>query len=377
MKAIVAAVAASVLLASATSAQDGPTLVEDESVYPFHGFLVSGYGSTGYEVRFLDTGTPNEFSASLSPVFLFQIRDRFLFESELEFELEEGVTATALEYAEILYALSNSVTVGVGKFLLPFNIFSERMHPSWINKMPSAPPIYGGHHRGGGPADPLLPVLSDFGIQLRGSLDLGGWWYGTATAYVTQGPQEAVEEEHTEPTEPDHAELPELTFGSSAEDNNQNKMVGGRVGLGLAPYFEVNLSGMTGEYDPAGERGLSALGVHLEMRHRGFELHGEYMHTSLELEPEAPGEPPETARRDGYFVQVERRFGNLEPIVRWAQILAGETEHEVVTDPGHQISLGLAYWLTPAVVLKAEYQINREEHGTGNDRLALQWAFGF
>lgn len=49
----------------------------------------------------------------------------------------------------------------------------------------------------------------------------------------------------------------------------------------------------------------------------------------------------------------------------------------MATEPGRQLALGLAYWLTPAVVLKAEYDINREEHQTDNDRFALQWAFGF
>lgn len=373
MKATAAALAAVMLAGSAASAQDGATLVEDESVFPFHGFLVSGYGSTGYSATFLDGVTPNQFSASLSPVFLFQIRDRFLFESELEFGFEEGVTETSLEYAEVLYALTNNVTVGVGKFLLPFNVFSERLHPSWINKMTAPPPTYGGHHGPPGPADPLLPILSDFGAQVRSSFDLGGWWYATAVGYVTQGPQLMAEEPDT--AAEGHA-LPELAFGSSVEDNNEQKMVGGRVGIGLAPYVEVNVSGMTGAYDVAG-RSFSALGVHAEMRHMGFELHGEYTRTLTELEPEIAGEPPENARRAGYFVQIERRFGAIEPVIRWSQILTGETEDEVVSEPGRQIGLGMAYWLTPSVALKAEYQVNREETEIGNDRFALQWAFGF
>ena len=109
----------------------------------------------------------------------------------------------------------------------------------------------------------------------------------------------------------------------------------------------------------------------------GFELHGEYTRTLTKLEPEIAGEPPENARRAGYFVQIERRFGAIEPVIRWSQILTGETEDEVVSEPGRQIGLGMAYWLTPSVALKAEYQVNREETEIGNDRFALQWAFGF
>lgn len=306
------------ILATSASAQDTLTSgLEADPVFPSHGFLVSGYGSAGYSARFLEDAKPNTFSASLSPVFLFQIRDRFLFESELEFEFEEGLTETSLEYAEILYALGNNFTVGVGKFLLPFNVFSERMHPTWINKLTAAPPTYGGHHAAGGPADPMLPVLADFGVQLRASFDLGGWWYGTAVAYVTQGPQLEVEEHEEEPEPGDeHVELPTLLFGSSVEDNNEQKMVGARIGLGFAPYLEINVSGMTGAYDETGSLDLSAIGTHLELRYSGMELHGEYTRTLLDIAPHEAGEEIETLARDAYFLQVARRFGDVEPVVR-------------------------------------------------------------
>lgn len=369
---LVGVVALGLALLPAHLASQGNGLVTDPSLLPYHGFLVTGYGSTGYTATLLDGATPNSFTASLSPVFLFQIRDRFLFESELEFEFEDGGTAVGLEYAQIGYSLTNNITVGAGKFLLPFNVFSERLHPTWINKLASPPALYG-HHGGPGPTDAMLPVLSDIGAQLRSSFNLSGFWYLTATGYVTQGPQ--LEEAHEElPAEPGHA-VPEIAFGNSVEDNNENKLLGGRIGIGVSPYFEVNVSGMTGAYDPSGSLDFDAVGVHVEGRRRGLEVHGELIRTTMALPPETVGGEIETLVRDGYTAQLGYRVGSFEPVVRWSRLFPGETEHEELVGPGRQLGVGLAYWMTPSLVAKAELLVNRGDNE--KERLAIQWAFGF
>ncbi|HEX9729666.1 MAG TPA: hypothetical protein VGA37_14275 [Gemmatimonadales bacterium] len=90
--------------------------------------------------------------------------DRILFEAEFEFELTEGVTETGLEYAQLDFLLTDHLTLVGGKFLVPFGVFGERLHPIWINKFPTAPPIYG-HHVAAFGADPVLPILSDVGVM--------------------------------------------------------------------------------------------------------------------------------------------------------------------------------------------------------------------
>lgn len=381
------------------------------SFFPRHGFLVTGYGSAGFRATLAEGATPNNFKASLAPVFLWQISDQFLFEGELEFELEEGVTETELEYAQIDYSLTNNVKLVAGKFLLPFNVFTERMHPTWINSFVSPPPVYGGHHGGAGPADPLLPVLSDVGVQARGTFNLGRFGYLTASGFVTQGPGVEAEEEEEEGghaasfrgrpgswgselshraatspsasseeghgSEEDHGpHVPEVVLGSNFDDNNEDKMVGGRLGGGIAPYFEVNVSAMTGEYDDAGDLRLTAYGAHLEGRYAGFVLHGEWIRTEQQVREEETGEV-ETLGRDGYWAQLSYRHQKWEPEVRWGQLFEGDLHGETVVDDGEQLALGLAYWLEPSLGLKAEYLINYEDADVDNNRLALQWAFGF
>lgn len=341
---------------------------------PGHAFLVTGYGAAGYQATFAESETPNDFTALLVPILLFQIEDRFLFESELEFELEGDEVETGVEYAQILISIGNHLTVGTGKMLLPFNIFSERLHPAWINEFVSPPPLYG-HHGGAGPADPLLPILSDVGIQLRGALDVGRFGFLTAAAFITQGP--SVEEAAHEEEEGDAA-IPELLIGSNFSDHNENKMLGGRLGFGVAPTFEFGLSAMTGDYDDESELSITAFGTYLQLQGRNLELRGEWILTRQEvIVQQALPVTEETLDRSGYYVQAGYRHGRWEPLVRWTQLLEGELDEEVFFESGEQLGLGLAHWLRPSLALKAEYLFNFEERDLGNNRLALQWAFGF
>lgn len=347
-----------------------------QPIFPTHGFLVTGYGSAGYQATFLGQDeTPNDFLASLNPVLLWQIADRFLFEAEIEFGLEEGATETNLEYAQIDYSLTNNVSLAAGKMLLPFNIFSERLHPTWVNKLVDFPPLYGPEHSFGS-TRPLLPIVNDVGVQLRGTIGLQDFWYATGAAFVSQGPSIVEEEEEGEPVEGPY-DVPSIAFGTNFEDNNDTKMFGGRLGIGLAPYFELNVSAMTGDYDPDGRLRLTAYGAHLEGRYRGFELHGEWIQTDQDVTLIADPNQVDKLTRNGYWAMVDYRFMKWNPVIRWTQIFDGNVNDLTVLEPGRQLALGLAYWLQPSLVLKAQYLVNYEDANIENNRLAFQWAFGF
>ncbi len=394
------------------NAQDNPDV---QRFFPRQGFMLAGYGGAGYNTIFSGNDTPNNFSVIFAPIMLFQISDRFLFESEFEFELEEGVTATKLEYAQVDVSLNDNFTVMAGKFLLPFNTFSERSHPVWINRLISVPALYGSHSSVG-PADPLLPILSDIGIQLRGAFSTGRFSTITAEVFVTQGPVIAVDEhddgEVGAEANSDAREglvaakatgtlgrlggFDDLAFGANSSDNNEDKMIGGRVGFVLAPFIEINFSGMTAAYDDAGDLRFSALGAHLASRYKSFALHSEFIRTRQDLaEPEEHNEVPfmkaeansnteilgegstETLSRSGYWVELGYRWDKWQPVLRWTQIFEGEIDGEHVTEAGRQLALGLDYWFEPALALKVEYLINLEEVTIDNNRLAVQLAFGF
>jgi len=95
------------------------------------------------------------FVASFNPMFHFQYNDLILWEAELEFEVEEdGNTEIGLEYSTIDVFLNDHMVLVAGKFLSPLGNFRQNLHPSWINKLPSAPPGFG--HDGAAP-------LAEFG----------------------------------------------------------------------------------------------------------------------------------------------------------------------------------------------------------------------
>lgn len=152
---------------------------------PTHAYVVSGYGTAG--AMKIENAT-SSFFASVSPIFLFQFSDRVLFESELEFELEEGATKTGLEYANIRVLPTDYVTITAGKFLLPFGVFIQRLHPTWINRFTSSPPIYG--HEAEIPGlEPLLPIAADIGVMANVVRPLGGIGRDlTLSAFVSNGP---------------------------------------------------------------------------------------------------------------------------------------------------------------------------------------------
>ena len=95
-------------------------------------------------------------AAEFTPIFHFQFSDRVLFEGELEAETTaNGGTEIGLGYANINLILNDYMALVAGKFLSPIGQFRQNIHPSWINKMPTAPVGFG--HGGAAP-------LSDLGV---------------------------------------------------------------------------------------------------------------------------------------------------------------------------------------------------------------------
>ncbi|MFQ5890324.1 MAG: hypothetical protein ACE5JR_09770 [Gemmatimonadota bacterium] len=343
----------------------------DSRVVPTNAFVVSGYGTVGYSAR--TTGENiNAFTAGINPIFLFQFQDRVLFEAEFEFELEEGITETGLEYAQLDFVATDNLTLVGGKFLLPFGVFGERLHPTWINKFPSAPPLYG-HHVSDFGAEPLLPILSDLGLMARGTVSPGAWQL-SLNPYVVQGPVVEGELEGEETHEGEIA-VPELEFPASSSDNNANKMPGVRLDIALPPWLEVNGSILNGDYDEVGILDFTAWNLAAELRFSKFELRGEYVQTRQEIET-LEGFP--TLVRDGFYAQASYRAGRWEPVFRWTQVFDDQLAGESIGNGAWQAGFGLDYWFSPSIAVMAGYELNREDGAeVENDRFLIHVAFGY
>lgn len=333
-----------------------------ERVVPTNEVVISGYGTVGYTYR-TQGDNANEFNTSVNPIFLFQFLDRFLFEAEFEFELEGGVTETGLEYAQLDWMAHDNLILVGGKFLVPFGVFGERLHPTWINKFATAPPIYG-HHVSEFGAPPIMPVLSDVGLMARGMMRAGRVGL-TLNAYLTQGP--AAEE--------GDGEVPELEFPASSEDINTDKMIGGRFDITLLPFVEANVSYFTGDYDENNVLDFVGWNFAAEFHTANFELRGEYVQTRQEIEQPA-GFP--TVRRQGFYAQAAYRWRQWEPVFRWTQVFDDTLDGAVTADGAWQAGFGLDYWFAPSIAVMGAFELNREEGPEiDNDRIVVHIAYGF
>jgi len=360
--------------------------------FPGANLVLAGYGTTQYSALLTGTGgeltSSNNFTASLAPILLFQMGEDLLFEAEMEFGLSGEATTTTLEYAQIDYLGFESVVVVGGKFLLPFGLFGERLHASWVNKLPNAPLLYG-HAHGGVAEAALLPILADAGAMARYSRPVGADWGLDVSFFVTQGPRMVTDgDEHVDDAahdlaasanfDPEHddgaaaaaAVVPAVAFGTSFADNNDNKMLGARVGLVRASRLEVYVSGFHAMYDADNYLDFTGANVAAEVRARGFELRSEVAFLRQEF---ATASEYLTSQRGGYYVQLSRAFGRVEPVARWGHLLEEEQRGTLIQEARQRLALGASYWIAPTSPLKVMY----EWDSLDDDALVVQWAFGF
>ena len=356
--------------------------------------LFSGYGAVGFNKA---DGNTSTFSAVFAPIFHYQLSKNLHILIELEFELEDDELEIGLEIGEIDFFINDYVTLSAGKILLPFNVFSQRFHPTWINKMPALPIIYGhGGHSGQG----IVPILSDIGAQISGGLALN-LFEGSKinyAFYLVNGPRIESEEDHSDGDEhgdeeagDEHNETTttaneddeheengnggtqtDLIFGNNFTDINSNKAFGGRIGFLPVWNWEVGGSFMFG--DAEDDINFFMYGFDTEYQYRGLLVLGEFIH--LENDNVGGG----NTEKNGYYVQasyrlsdfsIENRYlgdfiSRLEPVFRYGKNYLPGRDQE-------QYAIGLDWWLLSSVPLKIAYEFN---NGLP-DRLLLQWAFGF
>lgn len=342
-------------------------------------FLITGYTFAGFSARHHEDTT---FSAGISPIFLWKIGDRILIEAEPEFDLEseegEGKTNVNLEYADISFVLNDYMTLRGGLFLTPFGQFPERIHPAWINKLPDFPLVY--KEEGG-----LVP-FSSLGFELRGAFPVHSMKFNYAL-YVANGPQLRT----------DSADGAGTLEGGNFDDNNSNKMLGGRIGFLPLPELEIGYSIQGGEAGGEGFHGVNFLlqGVDLayvkdfEPIKGTVELRAEWVWSDVDTATYDPdgslgfGPLRYRNRRNGGYVQLAYRptkvssklLRDFEFVGRYDRIDVPKQASE--SGDEQRFTIGLNYWIGPSAVIKAAYQLDDREVGSGHSGFLLQGAVGF
>ena len=367
------------------------TLESERAGEPTHDFQLSGYMSATF---FEGENAVSNFSTSFSPIFLYKASKRFLFEAELSLGFDDEETKVELEYSQLDYMLGDNISLVAGKFLLPFGIFGERGHPSWINKMVTPPLIYSGHH-GRTFHGAIIPILFDFGVQVRGGFKIGGTQWGYAV-YAVNGPKARTSDGEDEHAHGAGDQFP-VSWGPSAKDDNQNKATGLRIAFLPVSTIEIGLSHYSGKilYEKLDDEGqppgppaqapirLSMLD--LTWRSGAFRLTLEYLNQDTSaLEPYVEAVDPATGlvsegvippdETVGWYVEASHRFATLEPVIRFGKVERDDVEL------GSQTSIGINWWIISSLVVKLSAVRDTEiEDGVEEefDNVYAQMAFGF
>ena len=325
-------------------------------------FALAGYGTVGLMKERGNDGTGGQaFTANFNPIFLYSYQDKFLFTGELELGLlSNGDTETALEQAHITYDLGEHALLNAGRFLLPFGTFSERLHPSWINKLGTTRPVTYNDSAG-----IFTGALRDNGLQVRGHVPLGKFSKGTFNAFVANGPTYvAVGSDER------------LRFGRSVDPKRISPTLGGRLGFLPVPNAEIGLSYMGGKITNASgnaNRRFRAASLDAEYHLRGFEARGEYIDLSHDLNN------GERVKSRGWYAQLSSRLSFLnsslqafEGVLRYGNV----RRDRVLGDfrNVNETSLGINYYHSPFIkstLSFSNYSTNRL------DRLDLTTSFAF
>jgi hypothetical protein len=338
-------------------------------------FDIAGWGEGMFEAR---NGSVSTFSASVNPIFLWELSPKILFESRLEIEPSGGGTNVNLVYAQLTYLLNDYITLGAGEFFTPSNVFVERFEPQWINKLPDRPlAVYDG----------ILPNIS-VGFEVRGGFPIGPTRANYAF-YVSNGP--ALDSF-------DASTAGKLEFNDFT-DNNDNKAVGGRVGFLPVPGvevgygFEASRPGFQGTTFAHVNSLLQSVDLNVtrdsDILKGRIDLHAQYAWSKVDhavYDPQGTlgfGPLSFTNERDGGYAQVAYRptkvdvdfVKNLEMIFRWDQL------HHAPGVPGaineERWTLGLDYWLGPSTAVKAAYEWDNLQGEPNKNAILLQVVTGF
>ncbi len=326
---------------------------------------LAGYADVGYTDSKSESGSFNV--GTFSPIFHYQFNESVMLEAELEFEVDEaGNTDVGVDYMTVDIFMGDHAALVVGKFLSPIGQFRQNFHPSWINKMASAPVGFG--------HDQAAPN-AEVGAMVRGGFPMSGI-YANYAAYLGNGP--VLEE--------DGGEVEMIETPGLNKDGNGKKTGGGRFGLYFpAQKLDLGISAATGKvsvrsgsatagYTYDDSRSYDVLGADFTWHVNTLDLRGEYV--KQEYGAQATSSAPDAGSWEAWYVQAAYGFGGA----KWEAVLRyGEYDTPHASKDRKQSMVGINYLFASNVVGKIDYEFNDNPNAgqTADDRLLLQLAYGF
>jgi hypothetical protein len=323
--------------------------------------------------------TQNTFSLEFEPLFLYRLNDWILFEGTVEASLPPGSDASfALPVATAQIFLNDYLEINAGIFDQPFGDWLEDQSPFWVNRLITAPLLYG--------AEPIVPP-TDIGVQLRGSTQWGALgqdvdyttWIANGPSYDSAVPASVVGQT--------------LNPQNNIAVNTNGRAFGGRFRVYPFPLdsalgrLEVGASTYNGKW--LDSNWLYSWGLDAAYLYKDLQARAEYAAAYRQL---PSGAAPDNRQgwyvQAGYFLQhlpatgisddLDNVLHRLELVARYSGVnQRAIVASEIATTPAigfsgspsifsphaREVALGLDYWIEPSIVWQTEFDLELPERG--------------
>ncbi len=263
-----------------------------------------------------------------------ELGDDVLVAAELEWARAEPNALSAAEVDGVLvcayvdYAFSEPVVLRAGKFLVPFNVYNDRLYPADVAKLATVPFMN---------LDVVPTKWAETGIQIHGSIDTGTAAGMDYAIYLVNGLEGAGSIDSMK--------------NNDVELNDSNKAVGTRLAITTPVGFEAGLSYYMGAYTADGSNDLTLLGLDACYEYEAFQVRAEYVSGDVQ------GAAVED--RDGFYLQGAYKFlDKYEAVLRY-------DEMDVTGSSIDRFTLGGNYTITDDLIFRLSYEWSDAVKGDG------------
>jgi len=320
----------------------------------------------------------NTFNLQFQPILLYRLNDWLLFQGSIAASLPVGSNASfSLPVATAQIFLNDYLEINAGIFDQPFGDWYEDQSPLWVNRLITAPLLYG--------AEAIVPP-TDLGLQLRGSMQWGELGQDADyTAWIANGPSF-------------DSALPMPVVGQSLNPQNNigintnGRALGARFRIYPFPLdaklgrLELGASTYDGKWQDS--FWFNSWGVDFAYLNHDLQARGEFVETYRQM---PAGSGPDNRQgwyfQLGYFLRGAPTTGiayfddvihRLEPVVRYSGVnQRAIVTNEIATTPSvgfngspsiftphaREVALGLNYWIEPSIVWQTEFDLELPRAG--------------
>lgn len=347
--------------------------------------VIIGYAYSDFIYTPNSTVKTNFTRVGFSPTMVWMLGDKLFFESQVEFYTDSGNINTKIEYLKLSHIINKYMTVGMGKILTPFGLYTERIEAPFIEKMPNAP--LGLKHMEGVPN--IGPICPEMGVDLRGGFYVGNGKMNYVL-YVSNG---AILNDGSE-----EAHLAGSLNYENFFDNNSNKSFGGRIGYLPLSNSSLEIGGSWNLCEVGNDKSAYE---HLKSKAYSFDITFHQTYRPIKSMVDFKGQinflhvdKANYLDEDGNVYSFENksnvyylRFSvrpallhnkylkRMELIGRYS--VADYAKEALWGGESKRTDLGLSYWLSLRTGLRIAYEKGNFGHGTSEEAVLVRFVTGF